>query len=555
MNTLATQHQPLRGLSIRASLVLGFSAIGALLALVLALTVHAGLAANARVGFIAAQSLPQWSAAYAVSMEVSSISRALRDAVLVEMQEDLPTEVERIEAAQKRIDNLMQDLSRAVLQPAQRQQLEQIAQAATQFQRDRAQFIDHLQGGARGPARGMLTGVLRQSQAAYLEALARLRESQAEEVRHAADASARAVQDMLWQVGVSLALALLLVAAVAWALLRALGQRLGAEPAAVAAAMARVSAGELTAPLPGVVSPAGSVIDSLRGMVAGLGHTVMEVRRASGDVAGHSLHLVDEARTLAERTELQSAELQQAAAALEQFAATMGHSQQSVQEAHRLAASARDVAREGQAIVDGAMQSMQAVAGHGQRIAETTAVIDGIAFQTNILALNAAVESARAGEQGRGFAVVASEVRSLALHSAQSAREIRQMIEASNAQIASCRAMVERARAQTSGVIAAVESFAQLMTSVQTASCEQTVGVQQLTEVLSRIDQFTQRNAALVNEARGASEALHEQSDRLVSVVARFRVEGDGADGGAIGPTPPVAGRRVAWIQASTVPA
>ena len=528
---MATHDQPLRGLSIRASLILGFSAIGVLLAVVLSLAVHAGLAANARAGVVAAQSLPQWNAAYAVSLEVSAISRALRDAVLVQMQEDLPVEVERIEAAHQRIAGHMAALTAAMAEPAERQKLEAIVQAAARFQSDREQFIAHLQGGARGPARGMLTGVLRESQAAYLDALAQLRASQADGVQRAAAASTQAVQDMLWQVGASLAAALLLVAAVAVLLLRTLRLRLGAEPAAAAAAMARVSAGDLTLPLPGVAAPRSSVIDSLRAMVAGLGETVKEVRRASRDVAGHSLHLVDEARTLAERTEMQSAELQQAAAALEEFAATMGHSQQSVQEAHRLAASACQVARDGQAIVDDAMQSMLSVAGHGQRIAETTAVIDGIAFQTNILALNAAVESARAGAQGRGFAVVASEVRSLAQHSAQSAREIRQMIEESNAQIASCRAMVERARAQTAGVIAAVESFAQLMTAVQTASSEQTVGVQQLTEVLSRIDQFTQRNAALVNETRGASEALHAQSDRLVSVVARFRVEGDAKDG------------------------
>ncbi|MDP4075570.1 methyl-accepting chemotaxis protein [Acidovorax sp. A1169] len=543
-----------RGLSIRALLILGFSAIGALLAMAMALALHAGLAANAQFASITSERLPMWSAAYEVSLEVGAVSRALRDAVLVEMQEDLLAEIERIDAAQQRIDRHMDALQAAVAEPAARELLARMGQAATRFRQDRDQFLAHLQGGARGPARGMLTGALRQSQATYLQALAQLREGQARQVEQSAAASIDALHAMLVRMAVSLALVLLVGCAVAVVLVRTLTRRLGAEPAAVAQAMARVAGGELTVPLQGAVAPEGSVIASLRAMVAGLADTVQQVRSASADVALQSRSLVDEAGNLSQRTEMQSAELQQAAAALEQFAATMGHTQQSVRDAHSLATSARSVAHEGQAIVDGAMQSMLAVAGHGARIAETTAVIDGIAFQTNILALNAAVEAARAGGQGRGFAVVASEVRSLALHSATSAREIRQLIAQSNEQIAACRAMVERASAQTAGVIGAVNAFAALMAAVQTASTEQHAGVRQLTEVLSRIDQFTQHNAALVGQARGASEALHAQSGRLVAVVARFHgEEGTAGDGGPLQRAAPV--RAQPQLQASTVPA
>ncbi|WP_162245482.1 methyl-accepting chemotaxis protein [Acidovorax sp. Root402] len=540
---MALSNRTGRGLSIRASLILGFSAIGILLAAALALAVQAGVAANAQVASITGQSLPMLSAAYEVSLEVSSISRALRDAVLVEMQEDLPTEVEKIDAAQKRIDERMALLQETVVLTAERELLEQVRQTATRFRQDRDQFLAQLQGGARGPARGMLTGELRQSQAAYLEALAQLRKAEAEQVERAAAVSIAALQSMLKQMAVSFTLVLLVGCVVAVALVRTLTRRLGAEPAVVAQSMARVADGQLTEPLPGLAAPPGSVIASLRAMVSALGDTVLQVRSASVDVAAQSRSLVVEAKDLSERTEMQSAELEQAAAALEQFAATMGNTQQTVLDAHRLAASACDVAREGQTIVDGAMKSMLVVAGHGARIAETTAVIDGIAFQTNILALNAAVEAARAGAQGRGFAVVASEVRSLALHSASSAKEIRQLIQQSNEQIAACRTMVERARAQTASVIEAVNSFAQLMAAVQTASSEQHLGVRQLTEVLSRIDQFTQHNAALVEESRGAAEALHAQSGRLISVVARFNIDELPGDG------------RRRLLQASAVPA
>lgn len=512
-------------LTIRAALIVGFSVIGLLLVMVLALTVYAGMAVNGKVSLISGTRLPSLSAAYQVSLEVSTISRSMRDAVLVEMQEDLPVEIDRINAAQKRINDLMMELRAQAFEPNAQELLAKIDQAAARFMSDREQFLSHLQGGARGPARGMLTGVLRQSQAAYLQGLVELRDLQTREVKEAAATSIASLQNMLIQVALSLAVVLALCCFVGVLLVRTLTKRLGAEPSEVAVAMTKVADGWLTVPLPGLEAPNESVIASLRSMVSGLSVTVAEVRSASEGVASQSRTLVAEAKNLSERTEMQSAELQQAAAALEEFAATMGNTQQTVQEAHRLAASACSVAREGQEIVDGAMQSMMAVASHGTRIAETTAVIDGIAFQTNILALNAAIEAARAGAHGRGFAVVASEVRSLALHSADSAKEIRQLIQQSNEQIVACRAMVERARAQTVQVIEVVNSFAQLMALVQTASAEQNVGVRQLTEVLSRIDQFTQRNAGLVDEALGASERLNTESGRLVSVVARFKLE------------------------------
>ena len=549
---MALLDHPGRGLSIRASLILGFSAIGALLAVALALAMHAGMAASARVASITGQGLPTWSAAYEVSLEVGVIARALRDAVLVEMQEDLPAEVERIDAAQRRIDVRMAELQAAAVEVDERELLARIGLAAERFRQDRDQFLAHLQGGARGPARGMLTGALRHSQAAYLQALVQWREGQARQVALAAADTHAALQGMQVRVAMSLALVLLVGCGVAVALVRTLMRRLGAEPAAVAQAMARVSGGALGTPLPGLAAPAGSVIASLRAMVTGLADTVQQVRSASVDVAAQSRSLVEESGHLAERTEMQSAELQQAAAALEQFAATMGHTQQSVRDAQGLADSARSVAREGQAIADGAVQSMLVVAGHGARIAETTAVIDGIAFQTNILALNAAVEAARAGEQGRGFAVVASEVRSLALHAASSAREIRGLIAQSNEQIGACRGMVERAQAQTARVIEAVNAFAALMAAVQTAGTEQHAGVRQLTEVLSRIDQFTQHNATLVGQARGASEALHAQSGRLVAMVARFQVDEGVPEVGQPRRAVPVQAPR---LQASTAPA
>ena len=203
----------------------------------------------------------------------------------------------------------------------------------------------------------------------------------------------------------------------------------------------------------------------------------------------------------------------------------MGQSRQTVGEAESLARSSHEVARLSQEIVGAAVDKMAAVADFGTRIAETTTVIDSLSFQTNILSLNAAVEAARAGERGQGFAVVAAEVRSLAHSSAESAKQVRELILTSNGCIRDCRDMIARAQGQSSTVIESVRSFMAFMERVQAASAEQAIGIQQLTEVLTRIDQFTQRNATLVNDARGASEKLHEQSTRLVAAVSRFSVD------------------------------
>jgi len=289
--------------------------------------------------------------------------------------------------------------------------------------------------------------------------------------------------------------------------------------------MDRVAGGDLGVPMRGVAAPPGSVIASMRTMVEGLREAVLQVRAASADVATQSESLVDESRRLSERTERQSAELEQAAAALEQFAATMGQSRQSVGEAEALARSSHEVARLSREIVDDAVDKMASVADFGTRIAETTSVIDSLSFQTNILSLNAAVEAARAGERGQGFAVVAAEVRNLAHSSADSAKQVRELILTSNGRIRECRDMIARAQGQSATVMESVRSFMAFMERVQVATSEQAIGIQQLTEVLTRIDHFTQRNAALVQDARDASGKLHEQSTRLVAAVARFSVD------------------------------
>ena len=193
-------------------------------------------------------------------------------------------------------------------------------------------------------------------------------------------------------------------------------------------------------------------------------------------------------------------------------------------QANSLAQDACRVAEEGGKTVAGVVRTMGAITDSSKRISEIIGVMDGIAFQTNILALNAAVEAARAGEQGKGFAVVAGEVRSLAQRSAQAAKEIKGLIEDSVTKVGAGSQQVERAGATMQEIVASVKRVTDIMGEISAASEEQSSGIDQVNRAVSQMDEVTQQNAALVEEAAAAAGSLQEQAQRLAEAVAVFKV-------------------------------
>ena len=268
----------------------------------------------------------------------------------------------------------------------------------------------------------------------------------------------------------------------------------------------------------------GRLFDGLARMQASVARTVKTVRDAAD-----SIHLgADEIATgnadLSARTESQAASLEETASSMEELTATVRQNADHARTANALADDALEATSRGSGVVDGVVQKMRAIAQSSDRIAEIITVIDGIAFQTNILALNAAVEAARAGEQGRGFAVVAGEVRGLAQRSAQSAKEIKALISESVAQIEGGSELVERAGEAMQNVSTSISRVAQMMSEISASSLEQSTGIEQVNQAVVQMDQMTQQNAALVEEAAAAASSLHDQTRQLKEAVSVFEI-------------------------------
>ena len=268
----------------------------------------------------------------------------------------------------------------------------------------------------------------------------------------------------------------------------------------------------------------GQLMTAMADMSESLVRIVSEVRSgtetintASGEIAAGNLDL-------SARTEQQAGSLEETASAMEELTATVRQNADNARQAKQMAVSASDKAQRGGEVMGDVIRTMEAIDSSSNKIADIISVIDGIAFQTNILALNAAVEAARAGEQGRGFAVVATEVRNLAHRSAAAAKEIKALISDSVEQVEQGGKLVQQAGAAMTEVVDTVRSVTDIVSEISAASAEQSTGIDEINRAITQMDEVTQQNAALVEEAAAASQSLQEQASNLASVVGAFKL-------------------------------
>ncbi len=253
---------------------------------------------------------------------------------------------------------------------------------------------------------------------------------------------------------------------------------------------------------------------------------VNEIKDSAGSIHTAAREIAQGNSDLSSRTEEQAASLEQTAASMEELTSTVRQNADNARQANQLASGASDVAQRGGGVVEEVVRTMTDIAESSNRVVDIIAVIDGIAFQTNILALNAAVEAARAGEQGRGFAVVASEVRTLAQRSSEAAREIKELIEDSVGKVQNGTQLVDQAGNTMREIVSAIKRVTDIMGEITIASQEQSSGIEQVNQAITSMDETTQQNAALVEQAAAAADSMAQQSNNLVQTVQVFRAHG-----------------------------
>ncbi|MDQ5915332.1 MAG: methyl-accepting chemotaxis protein, partial [Pseudomonadota bacterium] len=295
----------------------------------------------------------------------------------------------------------------------------------------------------------------------------------------------------------------------------------------VAAVLSRLSHGDLrekiSADYQGLL---GKVKDDANTTVENLCEIVTSIKQATDAISTASQEIAQGNQDLSGRTEQQASSLEETASSMEQLTGTVKQNADNARQANELASNAQSVAEKGGSVVAQVVNTMGAIHQSSSKIADIIGVIDSIAFQTNILALNAAVEAARAGEQGRGFAVVATEVRSLAQRSAGAAKEIKGLISDSVAKVQDGTKLVDQAGRTMEEVVGAIGRVARIMTDIAAASVEQSSGINQVSLAITQMDEVTQQNAALVEQAAAAAESLEEQARALTQAVSVFQLAG-----------------------------
>lgn len=322
-------------------------------------------------------------------------------------------------------------------------------------------------------------------------------------------------------------LATLIAIAMSILIPRGIKNKLGAEPSDLNQIMLKIADGNLSPVQGAEQAPKNSVLAAVASMQTDLSAIVSQVRNTSDSIATGSSEIATGNADLSQRTEEQASNLQQTSASMLEIRSTVERNAETARQASQLATSASSSAQQGGEVMRNVVSTMQDIAASAQKVTDIIAVIDGIAFQTNILALNAAVEAARAGEQGRGFAVVAGEVRVLAQRSAEAAKEIKSLIGASTEKVTSGTQLVESAGNSIEDIVTQVRKVADFIAEITSSAIEQTTTIGQVSDAVGQLDQVTQQNAALVEESAAAAESLKHQATNLIQLVGKFRSGGN----------------------------
>jgi len=513
-------------MKVGTRLSLGFGLVLVLLLLVAMLGVFNMGAIHAKLDRIVNENVVKTQLVNDMSESVHIVARVTRSVVLINDEAAIRREMEKVFRAREVYNKAMDALAQMPATPKGVEIRERIAAQANITRPLNNQIFELALQNKDAEATELLMKQAGPSTQAWQDTMdeyvALQKETNQADAAAAATAYQRARTLMLMLSGLAIAVGAIAAVRIA----RGLVRQLGGEPDYAAAIAGRIAAGDLTVAVDTHGSDNHSMLHAMKMMRDALARIVAEVRTGTETIAAASTEIAAGNQDLSARTEQQASSLEETASSMEELTSAVRANNDNARQANQLAQSASAVAQQGGAVVSQVVDTMGAINASSRKIVEIIAVIDGIAFQTNILALNAAVEAARAGEQGRGFAVVASEVRTLAHRSASAAKEIKELIGASVEKVEVGSKLVEQAGRTMDEVVASVQRVTGIMAEISSAGDEQSAGIEQINQAVSEMDTVTQQNAALVEEAAAAAEALQTQAANLERVVSVFRVDG-----------------------------
>ncbi len=512
-------------LKVGTRLGASFAALVLLLAAVAALGITRLQGLNQRTELITNDRYPKVANSFRIQEGILRSAALMRDLLVMDDPAQRQQTLATIEATRQDVTARLEQLDRDLNTARGRALFADITKARATYRVGQSEFMRLAGEGKREEAARLLATTVTRDQAAYFEQVKGLVDL-GEKLMQASGQEATEQ----YRSGTVLMLALAGCAIGVAAVLAWLGSRSITRPLQAAVQVARtVASGDLTSRIVAhTQDETGQLLRELGAMNGALVTLVGQVRSGTDGIATASGQIAAGNQDLSSRTEEQASSLQQTAAAMEQLSSTVRQNAENARQAHQMVQAASASAGRGGEVVARVVGTMDEIDGAARRIVDIIGTIDSIAFQTNILALNAAVEAARAGEQGRGFAVVASEVRSLARRSADAAKEIKGLIDASVQKVADGSRLVHEAGGAMDEIVAGVRRVTDIMGEITAASQEQSAGIEQVNQAISQMDEMTQQNSALVEEAAAAADALQQQADGLARLVSTFRLEEQG---------------------------
>ncbi|WP_292038060.1 methyl-accepting chemotaxis protein [Massilia sp. UBA6681] len=515
-------------MKVGTRLLAGFLTLSILGAIVAAIGIYNMAQMNERTERLYTRELLGISHVKEANINLVIVGRALRNVMLASSEQERQAAIAAIAAARGRLKDHLDQGRQLFFSENGKRMFAEVDSGTRDYEAAVEQALKLVQAEGlqenRAAVDYMLATVAPRANAIdeRMTSLTRIKERNAEEA--AQDASA------LYESSRAMMLMLVLGSAVfgvglGVVITRGLTRQLGGEPAYAGDIASRIAAGDLSVDVALRQGDRSSLLFAMKTMRDSLAQIVGEVRNGTDAIASASRQIASGNLDLSSRTEEQASSLEETASSMEELTSTVQQNADNARQANGLATSASEVAERGGAVVAQVVDTMASINDSSKKIVDIIGVIDGIAFQTNILALNAAVEAARAGEQGRGFAVVASEVRTLAQRSASAAKEIKLLIDDSVGKVDAGARLVDQAGATMDEIVASVRRVTDIMGEISSASLEQTEGIEQINMAVSQMDQVTQQNASLVEEAAAAAESLQDQAGKLAELVSVFKLD------------------------------